>query len=318
MNKFQNEDIKLFIVGFPRSGTTVLANTISKHLRLVIPPETRFYYELAFRGRKDGSQVLELINQSERLKDILSEEVSSSLFLKDKQYNSEQVLTAILHKWREINGLEENFLGEKSPIHQLYCKEIVEAFPNCLIVNINRNPEDVVESVINANWGYKSRLYVASLYRYRRKRFMRSIQEIKSNIFDVEYSEFVRDPINVVSRLSQRLDIPFRENYEEHTSSLSIPAWEHTWKNDASKAPFLKSKFNSNENGFISDVMKCILGENFTAGSSYSVILISLVVYSIVYSKVTAAEKVKKIFGLNKYMGNKTVKVLKKKYSDES
>src|ERR1700722_15108612 len=37
---------KFFIVGCPRSGTTVLQQALNRHSRIVVAPETRFFYLL--------------------------------------------------------------------------------------------------------------------------------------------------------------------------------------------------------------------------------------------------------------------------------
>ena len=38
---------RFFIVGCPRSGTTLLSVALDRHSRLCVPPETGFYDEIA-------------------------------------------------------------------------------------------------------------------------------------------------------------------------------------------------------------------------------------------------------------------------------
>ena len=46
---------KFFIVGCPRSGTTVLQQALNRHTEIVIPPETKYFY--CFYGKSAKQQV---------------------------------------------------------------------------------------------------------------------------------------------------------------------------------------------------------------------------------------------------------------------
>ena len=53
---------KLFLVGCPRSGTTLLQQALDRHGDIAIPPETRFFVDLVGHTRMGQLRQLQQIN----------------------------------------------------------------------------------------------------------------------------------------------------------------------------------------------------------------------------------------------------------------
>lgn len=52
----------VFIVGCPRSGTTLLQQALNRHSQIVIPPESKFFYYFYGQSYRRQSAHLERIN----------------------------------------------------------------------------------------------------------------------------------------------------------------------------------------------------------------------------------------------------------------
>ena len=58
----------MYVVGFPRSGTTLLAAMLDRHSKICVPPESRFYEEIDW-NTSEKNRFIQLSN-SIRLKDF--------------------------------------------------------------------------------------------------------------------------------------------------------------------------------------------------------------------------------------------------------
>jgi hypothetical protein len=53
---------KLFIVGCPRSGTTMLQQALNRHSQVVIPPETKFFFSFFGHPRRCQLRHIDRLN----------------------------------------------------------------------------------------------------------------------------------------------------------------------------------------------------------------------------------------------------------------
>src|SRR5271168_3759057 len=54
---------KFFIIGCPRSGTTMVQQALNRHSQIVIPPETKVFFSFFGQSRKRQLRHLERLNQ---------------------------------------------------------------------------------------------------------------------------------------------------------------------------------------------------------------------------------------------------------------
>src|SRR3989442_9370291 len=94
-----------FIVGCPRSGTTLLSVLLDRHSRLCVPPETGFFAEVApTLPSRDAASLLETLRGWPRLPELnLTPEVVVRR-LGGRPASIAGVLTAILELYAEAEG----------------------------------------------------------------------------------------------------------------------------------------------------------------------------------------------------------------------
>ena len=110
----------------------------------------------------------------------------------------------------------------KSPDHVYGLDKLLTVFPDAAIIQTHRNPIDVLKSQIQLTQVLES-MYARQIPRFQlglsetRKvkqlsdyitRFRDAHPEAAANFIDVTYREFVSDPVGVVRRIYERLDIP--------------------------------------------------------------------------------------------------------------
>ena len=148
----------IFIVGAPRSGTTLLRQMLNRHPRLAICGETHFL-EVVYQPRRQRAfgelgieanrrRLIQAYVSLRRARDQVGME-----FKKFEQRIVEQGLSypamfaSILQCYAEEQGKPR--CGEKTPQHALFTQTLLEWFPDAVILHIVRDPRDVISSLLH-------------------------------------------------------------------------------------------------------------------------------------------------------------------------
>jgi len=157
----KKSDAPIFIVGCPRSGTTLLRNLLRSHPRLSFPTETHFIPQLykAYgepRTKEDAEKMSRLILSLEWMR------LWKCTFDKDALYASRsyrEIINELFNAWLRYDGKER--WGDKTPHYVLHMPTLVSIFPDAKIIHIYRDGRDVVRSWIKAPFGPEN-LYAAA------------------------------------------------------------------------------------------------------------------------------------------------------------
>ena len=129
----------IFVVGCPRSGTSVLAHSIGRHPRAWRSAESDFLIPL-IRSLKEIHQ----FGSTRGDKHWLSREgVSAEEFLRFVGYGVNALYT-------ERSGAKR--WVEQTPAYALHAPDLVTTFPGAQFVNIVRDGREVVNSMIHSNF----------------------------------------------------------------------------------------------------------------------------------------------------------------------
>lgn len=152
----------IFIIGAPRSGTSLLRNMLNRHPAIGLCDETYYFYYVYNRRRFFGDlsdmnarqRLVERYLATNRIKRLQLdlEALSHTLINEGDSYAA--FFTALLRFYARYHGKER--FGEKTPQHSLYTDTICKMFPNCKLIHIVRDPRDVVASTMRMPWAEKS------------------------------------------------------------------------------------------------------------------------------------------------------------------
>ena len=193
-----------FIVGCPRSGTTLLSQILDSHSRIAVCHET-LYYPLFrsnlhrygdLRRSSNVRRLIEDFRKMMRLKgvdspapDAFEEALIAPTF--------EGVLTTFLHLYARARGKARS--GEKTPRHHAYLGEILEGFPSSAGIFVMRDPRDAVPSIrtmFHTSVDGAIRWWNDAFESYRRS---------TDSVRLVRYEDLVRDPPRVVESICASL-----------------------------------------------------------------------------------------------------------------
>ena len=194
-------DRPIFIVGCPRSGTTLLQLMVHAHPRIAIPPETRHLLDLYHRHAEFG----DLRDPANRL--AVADHILAERRFKDLKLDRAQVRSAIEHGPPTIGSalgiVLQEFAhkfgkprwGDKRPLYINHLAAIFEMFPDAQIVHIIRDGRACVASLKRMPWwdggsiSAMSRWIQAMYIGSRAKASLRPDQ-----YHEISYEKLVADP----------------------------------------------------------------------------------------------------------------------------
>lgn len=199
----------IFIVGLPRTGTTLTERIVSSHSQVASVGETQFL-QMVLR-RESGVQTVEQMNVA----------MVEALAQKDMGPVARGYLDAVMYRL----GDEPMFI-DKLPFNFLYLGFIAKAWPDAKIIHLGRNPMDACFSMYKQvfTWAYKFSYSLEGLGRYyiaydRLRNHWREL--VGDRMIEVEYESLVADQEGQTRILLDRLGLDFEEaclHFEENVA----------------------------------------------------------------------------------------------------
>ncbi len=199
----------IFIVGLPRTGTTLTERIISSHSQVESVGETQFL-QMVLR-RESGIESVENMNP----------EMVEAIAGKDMGLIAKGYMEMVSYRL----GDEPMFI-DKLPFNFLYLGFIARAYPNAKIIHLGRNPMDACFSTYKQifTWAYKYSYSLEGLGRYyvaydRMRNHWREL--LQDRLIEIEYEDLVSDQEGQTRSLLDRLGLKFEQaclEFEKNTA----------------------------------------------------------------------------------------------------
>jgi hypothetical protein len=222
-----------FVVGVPRSGTTLLRLMLDSHPELVIPAETHFLPKLfraieagdarrrlPWRGppgrrlrgaaaRRARHQALDLITSHRRWPDWgLTKDELAARFDAEEPFGCAEAARAFF-------GLcaakaDKPRWGDKSPSYRLRMRRIASALPEARFVHVIRDGRDVALSLMDVPWGPGTVAEAAEMWARDIKRTRRQAKRV-GHYMELRYEDLVAEPEERLREVAGFVDLPWDE-----------------------------------------------------------------------------------------------------------
>ena len=171
----------VFIVGMPRSGSTLLENILSLNSKVIDMGEVNFLEE-SIKEVKNFNCVYER------------------------------------YKNKVINQFNSSFIyTDKNLFNYMYCPIISSYFPNAKIINCMRNPLDNILSIYRANFLNQSFSFslrdISKLYVHYFETMEEYKNKYRTTIYDYNYEELIKNPNKIIPELIDWLDWDWDDKY---------------------------------------------------------------------------------------------------------
>ena len=189
MNIKNNNSSVIFILGMPRSGTTLVEQILSSHSDVFGGDELNMFPDLIEKNFSKLSDITE--SSSEHLIQVFTEYLN---FLK-KISNNSKIIT------------------DKLPINFKWIGLIRSIYPNCKIIHCKRNSRDVCFSIfknyfankkLNFAYNLDDIVFFYNLYSDLMKHWEKEFPGFVTNII---YEELVKNPVSEIKKLVKSCDL---------------------------------------------------------------------------------------------------------------
>ena len=211
--KIHKEDFKIsknilnkkiiFIVGLPRSGTTLLHQILSNHPSVFGAGELVFFNNVILKWIKDHEN--------------------------RKQPN--QVATDLYSKFFKLLSemkVEENIIVEKTPENFMWLGFLKCIFPNCKIIHCKRNIKDTAFSIYKQlfgknsyKWSYDQQSLSTFIHEYLNIMDFWS-KEFNDEIFSNDYVELINNPKNQAKKIFKYCDLDWSDTFLDIENSKNF------------------------------------------------------------------------------------------------
>ena len=225
----------IFIVGFPRSGTTLLATLLSRHSRVAVPPETLFL-ERVVDDATDPATMLARLARSRRCRDLgLDADLIAATFSACRPHYS-WLFRVLLETYAARAG--KPLVAEKSPLHLLHVPTLARWYPRARFLLSVRDGRDCVLSALKMPWAHNSAVRHAAEWRRQMGWARYLLDSHRDVIHIVRYESLVAEPEQELRRAMAFVGLDFEDDQIRPTASSSaVPGWEEAWKGKAYDAP---------------------------------------------------------------------------------
>jgi hypothetical protein len=235
--------LKGFIVGCPRSGTTLLATIIDRHSAVCVPPETNFGVfvdknaDLRSQGGLRPSTHDEFFARLKEAPRFIDLGIPHERFLtvfKLGEASFQNAFDSMLSVYTQES--KKQFCVEKTPQHLHFVSTLNEWYPNARFIHVIRDGRDVALSLRKVKFGQillKNGCLSWKQSIAKAKEFKRQLGE---RWLDIRMEDLISDPIGTVQQAMKFLELPF----EPHQLSTDTPTrvfreWEGDWKAESQK-----------------------------------------------------------------------------------
>lgn len=208
-----------FIIGRPRSGTTLLRHLFDAHPNVNIPSECNYILALSRKykhtekfDRKTLEKFLEDLKQTKSY-DTLSmddELLKKNVFSVPENITYPELCKIVHASYASIHDKKEMLLiGDKNPAYSSEnFTKVFSLFPDAKFIHLIRDYRDQATSLLKARFKSLSPAFIALTWKGSLKTINRCKQKSPENFFTLRYEDFVREPEKHFGELCSFLQIP--------------------------------------------------------------------------------------------------------------
>lgn len=238
-----------FIIGRPRSGTTLLRTLLDSHPNVIIPLECSFIIQLKnkysayiYWEEKDLKDFQTDLEKTRffRLNNFDQQKLRQNLLMLKGPNSYQDFCKTVIASFKSLFPKSDiSILGDKNPSYSLLFNRLFPIFSEAKFIHLVRDYRDNHASIVNAR--FENPLIAFTVKRWKESN--RSIEKFKSNyherFFTLRYEDLVRDPEKYLFDVCEFLGIPYNNemlNFHKHKEDF--------------KKLFSPNIFNTNKNLF--------------------------------------------------------------------
>ncbi len=231
-------DRPIFVVGHPRSGTTLLASMLGRHPDIVSTPESLYLNMVRFMVApalsRGADAVLKTIENSPMRFLVLDRDRLLAALKALDVLDECSVFQVVLEEFRAADGKPR--LLEKTPLHLRGMDELFEWFPDARMLWIMRDGRACVASLIKVDWATSDP--VALAWQWVRNVSMGRMlaAEWPEQVHMVRYEDLIADAQSAMPPVMEFLEVAPSEAIFDHDREVrTVKPTETSWKGNVAR-----------------------------------------------------------------------------------
>ena len=231
-------DRPIFVVGHPRSGTTLLASMLGRHPEVAATPETLYFlqgrFQLAPVLRAGPEAVAARIHGTTLRRLAPDRDALVAALAAAAPLDGRKVLAVLLGLYAAARGKRR--VLEKTPLHIRHIDEILGWFPDARVLWIVRDGRACVASLAKIDWASDDPKTLAWQWVRNIAFAEASERRAGASMLRVRYEDLVTDPTAAMDRVQDFLGIARSAAVHDHTLQAgTIKPFERSWKENVAR-----------------------------------------------------------------------------------
>jgi hypothetical protein len=226
------------VVGYARSGTTLLAVALDRHPDLAATPETHFFDQVMRRARRADGDVGRMVHHllaCERVTDLGLDPDDLLARLDDRPATWSEVYLAMLALYADQHGAGRAV--DKTPAHLAHVPRILRWYPDARVINLVRDGRDAVMSMMAQPFTHDDIRRHGCNWRRMIDAGSRFERRYPERFVSVRYEDLVRESRATLARIDGFLGVEFDpRQLDDSVPTDVVPDWERPWKAPAASA----------------------------------------------------------------------------------
>ena len=214
-----------FILGRPRSGTTLLRTLFEAHPNIITAPECSFIINMEPKYGKIKFWTKELLisfyndlqlNPKIRNWDLNKETTIESLMQCEGENTFQNICKVIYLNYNSVYANEEVlWIADKNPVYATYATRLMKIFPEAVFLHITRDPRDNILSIKTFEFEAPIAALLAFRWRNSSSKLFRLRIKYPKKFFLIRYEDLASEPEKYFGLMCNFLQIPFHQEVFE-------------------------------------------------------------------------------------------------------
>lgn len=219
-----------FIVGCPRSGTTLLRLMLDSHPELAVPDESHFITELHGRfgwladRRRPGATFQRVFEHQRFRRWGLEPGAVRELAAATRPNTFAEAIATVYEAYARSQG--KTRWGDKTPDYVRHISRLVKVFPEAQVIHVIRDGREVARSIAGHRWGPPTAIAAAGLWRREVSQGRRDGQGLGAGRYlEVRLERLIAAPEAVLRQVCGFLEVQYAPQMLDYPATALARVW---------------------------------------------------------------------------------------------
>lgn len=210
-----------FILGRPRSGTTLLRTLFDAHPNAAVPLECAFIVNMSQKYAHIHTWSKQtLLDYYTDLQTHIKfdtwnmdlEQLKDALLKCEGEISFQEVCKIVYLNYKSVFPKQEiKLIGDKNPVYATYTQKLLKLFPDSKYIHLVRDPRDNIISLKNVDFEGPFSALLAYRWKHSAEKLFNIKKKLPEKFYTIRYEDLVREPQRYYAEMCEFLALPYNE-----------------------------------------------------------------------------------------------------------